>query len=369
MLGCVSSANIIYSRAGLTTKVMFLVVYFFKVMFRFVDLKELLDPKCTFEYFTVHEFSGLAEKIAKTETLIDAVEIKENVDELSLHSLISNFDIHIGVDKIGNLKICITSMIPKGEDMKTCLDLLTLFIRLSTLRHALLFRLKTCIEANNYSPSTSGTLKTYIEKERADNKEFLRLFSLPSLEDIYVLAIFDPAEHTELTTYLEEMRLPLQNLQKVLDGKIFLIQPFKNTSILLGRNFPSYGAARAMKSSTDVDNVRIQFEFEAVKESYNLFYIKSPDRKEYLYMTSKLYCDYSKSYKGQTGAQWRIIQVKDEKGREDGPSLFVLCTRKQPRNFLYIENATLIDFARGLEDSSKPPGTECLFQVRKLILL
>lgn len=70
--------------------------------------------------------------------------------------------------------------------MKTCLHLLTLFIRLSTLRHALLFRLKTCVEANNYSPSTSCTLKTYIEKERADNIEFLRLFSLPSLEDIYV---------------------------------------------------------------------------------------------------------------------------------------------------------------------------------------
>lgn len=67
------------------------------------------------------------------------------------------------------------------------------------------------------------------------------------------------------------MCLPLQNLQKVLDGKMFLIQPFKNTSILLGRNFPSYGATRAMQSSTDVDNVRIQFEFKAVKESFNLF--------------------------------------------------------------------------------------------------
>lgn len=129
--------------------------------------------------------------------------------------------------------------------MKTCLHLLALFIRLSTLRHALLFRLKTCVEANNYSPSTSGTLKTYIEKERADNKEFLRLFSLPSLEDIYVLAVFDPAEHTELTTYLEEMRLPLQNLQKVLDGKIFLFNHLRirqsyleETSRLMGPQEP-----------------------------------------------------------------------------------------------------------------------------------
>lgn len=86
-------------------------------------------------------------------------------------------------------------------------------------------------------------------------------------------------------------------------------------------------------------------------------------------MTSKLYCYYSKRYKDQTGAQWRIIQVKDEKGREDDPSLFVLCTRKRPCDFLYIENAWLIDFARGLEDRGKPPGTGCLFQVSMLILL
>lgn len=370
VLGCVSSANTIYSRAGLTTKVMFLVVCFLKIMFRIVDLKELLDPKCTLRCFTVHEFSGgLAEKIATIDILIDEVEIKENVNEHSLHNLISNFDILIGVDQIGNLKSCITSMIPKGEDMQTCLHLLTLFVRLSTIRHALLFRLKTCLEANNYSSSTSGISKTLIDKERADSEKILRFFSLPSLENVYILAVFDPAEHTELKTYLEELRLPLQNLQKVLDGKTFLIQPFKNPSILLGRDFPSFGAARAMKSSTDVDSVRIQFELEAVKESFNLFYIKSPDLKECLYMTSKLYCDYDKKYKGQTGAQWRIIQVKDANGREGDPSLFVLCTRKQPRNFLYIENAWLIDFARGLGDSSNPPGRECLFQVSMLILL
>lgn len=363
VMGCVSSANIINVKAGLTTKVMILVVYVLKVIFRIVDLKELLDPKCTFIHITVHEFSGLAEKIAKKEILIDAVEMKENVDEPSLHSLISNFDIHIGVDLIGNLKSRIKSMMSEGQDMQTCLHFLTLFVRLSTLRHALLFRFKTCLEVNNYSSSTSDTLKTYIDQERADSEEFLRFFSLPSLENVYVLAVFDPAEEIELATYLEDLRLPLQNLQKVLDGKIFNIQPYKNPSILLGRNFPSFGAARAMKSSTDVDNVRIQFEFEAVEKSFNLFYIKSPDLKEYLYMTTTLYCDYSKNYKGQTGAQWRVIQVKDTKGREDDPSLFVLCTRKQPRNFLYIQAAVLIDFARGLGDKREPPGTECLFQV------
>lgn len=57
---------------------MFLVVYFFKVMFCIVVLKELLDLKCI--YFKVYEFLVLVEKVVKIEILIDVVEIKENVD-------------------------------------------------------------------------------------------------------------------------------------------------------------------------------------------------------------------------------------------------------------------------------------------------
>lgn len=98
MLGCVLFVNIIYLRVGLMLKVMFLVVYFFKVMFCIVDLKELLDLKCILGNFIVYEFFGLVEKIIKIEILIDVVEIKENVDEFLLYSLILNFDIYIGVD-------------------------------------------------------------------------------------------------------------------------------------------------------------------------------------------------------------------------------------------------------------------------------
>lgn len=54
VLGSVSSANIINVKGGLRTKVMFLVVYVFKIVFFIVDLKELLDPKCTLGYFSVH---------------------------------------------------------------------------------------------------------------------------------------------------------------------------------------------------------------------------------------------------------------------------------------------------------------------------
>lgn len=70
---------------------------------------------------------------------------------------------------------------------------------------------------------------------------------------------------------------------------------------------------------------------------------------------------YSKKFQAQTGAQWRIIQLRDEEERDDMPSLFVLCTKKRPQQFLYMEKS-LFDCARGLEENL-PPTKECLFKV------
>lgn len=196
----------------------------------------------------LHELSGLAEKMERMEVCIDAVDVAEDVDEPALHSLVSNVDIHIGVDQIGILKSRIQSMMSEG-DMKVCLHLLTLFVRISTVRLSLLFRMITCLKTNNYGKHTSASLQKYIEKERADGEQFLLFFSGPSLRNVGILAVIEPAEQIELTTYLEYMHIPLKDLRKVLDGRTFLIQPLMISSILLGRPFPSKGAARAMKNS------------------------------------------------------------------------------------------------------------------------
>lgn len=78
-------------------------------------------------------------------------------------------------------------------------------------------------------------------------------------------------------------------------------------------------------------------------------------------MENKLFCIYSKKFKARTGAQWRIIQVREEDERDDMPSLFVLCTKKNPQQFLYMEKS-FFEFARGLEET-KPPTKDCLFKV------
>lgn len=86
-------------------------------------------------------------------------------------------------------------------------------------------------------------------------------------------------------------------------------------------------------------------------------------------MQSKLFWIYSKRFIARTGAQWRIIQVREEDERDDMPSLFVLCTKKKnkpPQQFLYMEKS-LFEFARGLKES-KPPTKECLFKVSYILL-
>lgn len=66
-------------------------------------------------------------------------------------------------------------------------------------------------------------------------------------------------------------------------------------------------------------------------------------------------------FHGQTGALWRVIQVKITNAREDDPSVFVFCTKKQPQRFLYLADS-IVGCAKGLEDA-KSPNEECLFHL------
>lgn len=364
ILGVVFSLHhLVFRMTGVMEKVMCLVAYILKIIFHSSDLSAAFDPKCSIGNINSSELSGLAEKMKNIEVCVNSVEEKENVSDLDVHWLVSNVDIHIGVEVIGNLKGIIKSMMcGEGDidDMKVCLHLLTLFVRITIIRHSLLFRTLISITAKG-GESTRETLLNYIKNERSGSEQFLRFFSVPSLQHVRVLAVFDPAENLELVSYLEGMRLPVHNLRSALDGRIFLIQPVMNQSVLLGRPFPSITAARGMKSSTDVDNIRIRFELNAVENSFNLFYIKSPDLKECLYMQRKQFCIYNRKFKDRTGAQWRVIQVWGNNEEDDEPSHFVFCTKKQPQKFLYMENSFL-EYARGLEDK-KRPGRECLFRV------
>lgn len=334
-----------------------LVAWFFKGIFQLINLKNTLDPKVKSSHDTLlHDLAGLAEKLEKTVIFMDAVDDEEHIDESTLQCMLSNVDIHIGVSELGNLKSRIKILMSGGEeDWRTCLEFLKIFVRISTFRHVLLFRMLTCLRAKDYSRGTASALQKYIMKERKDNQTFLAFFSAPSLESVGVLTIFNPTEEEELITYLEQLLISFQNLSSVLDDQIFIVSPITNPDIVFGRPFASVHSVRSMKSSTDVENVRIRFKFTAIANEVNLFHIQSPDLGEYVFLKENSYCKYRKSVKDLDTAKWRVILVQAQ-------SCFIICTKKWPEKFLIMEKS-FYECVRGLETNTKP-SAECLFTVR-----
>lgn len=352
-----------FPTCGVASYAVLLVAYFLKVIFHLINLKNMLDPKVKSSHDTLrHDLAGLAEKLEKTVIFIDAVDDEEHVDESTLQGLLSNVDIHIGVSELGNLKSRIKILMSGGEeDWRTCLEFLKMFVRISTLRHALLLRMLTCLRAKDFSRGTVSALQKYIMIERKDNQTFLAFFSAPSLESVGVLTIFNPTEEEELITYLEQLRLSFQNLSSVVHDQIFLVSPITNSHIVFGRPFTSVHSVRSMKSSTDVENVRIRFKFTAIANEVNLFHIQSPDLGEYVFMKENSYCKYSKSVKDPDTAKWRVILVQSTKEKDETQSCFIICTRKWPEKFLIMEKS-FYECVRGLETNTKP-SAECLFTV------
>ena len=347
----------------IVAKCVCLVVYFLKIAFHCTDIKESLKPVLTNNDAIVHELAGLAERLDNTAFFINQIDVQEHVDEATLQGLISNVDIHIAVDQLGNLKSRIYSLMTGGQDnLQMCLHFLTLFVRISTLRQSLLFRFMACLRLKNYSPGTVTALEKCIEKERLSNQSFLQFFSLPSLKNAAVLTVFDPLNEniSELVAYIKELHLPLHDLKEELHNRIFLIKPLQKPRIFLGRPFPSVSSIRAMKGSTDVYNVRVRFRFTAVDKGFNLFYIQSPDLGEYMYMKENTYCKYEKKSTPSESAMWHVIRVK-ETDKEEAQSCFIFCNKKWPEKTIFMED-TFYECARGREDVSTI-DQECLFTV------
>lgn len=122
-----------------------------------------------------------------------------------------------------------------------------------------------------------------------------------------------------------------------------------------------------MKSSTDVENVRIRFKFKAIANEVNLFHIQFPDLGEYIFMKKNSYCKYSKSVKDPDTAKWRVILVQNTEEKDETQTCFIICTRKWPAKFLIIEKS-FYECVRGLETNEIKPSIECFFTVCSLCL-
>lgn len=287
----------------------------------------MLDPKANTN--DIYDFAGLAERLKSLNSYLNAADDNENADESSINCIISNVDIHIGVDEIGNLKNRIEELMHEGGDhLKTCLHYLTIFVRICTLRHSILFRYINYLTGKEYYQSTVHRLQGFIENERVDHQNFLSFFPMPTLDNASVVAAFDPSEYTELAAFLSEMRLPLQNLRNALHDRVFLIQSFVNSALLRGRPHAFISdSLKFMTLSQEIDNIHIKFKFTAKENSFNLFYIQSPLSGKYMYMKENLYCKHRVMTYPPLNALWKVVQVQEPDDEDETISYFVLSTK------------------------------------------
>lgn len=152
---------------GVMEKVMCLVVYILKIIFYSFDLSIVFDLKCLIGNINFSELFGLVEKMKNIEVCVNSVEEKENVSDLDVYWLVFNVDIYIGVEVIGNFKGIIKSMMcGEGDvdDMKVCLYLLILFVRIIIICYFFLFRILISIIVKG-GESMREILLNYIKNE------------------------------------------------------------------------------------------------------------------------------------------------------------------------------------------------------------
>lgn len=332
---------------------------FLMIILNAINMKKTLVNKSTDIPMRVTIY-GIAEKILNIETLITAFDFEKNIDKVALDSLDRNVDRHVGMEAIGEIKLHINENgTGTKADLERCLQYLNLFVRLITMRHALLMRYKFCLESKRLSRPLRSLLHKYIEAKRKDDQKFLAFFSNPSLKNVGILAAFDPTEDIELATFLNELSLPIADLKECLHDKTFVIKSVKRPALAVGRPFSYFHTVRGMNASNN--NVRIRFKFTVVENLFNVFYIQSPDVGEYLVMSDNGSCQYLAGKHGFENAQWRVILVC-RKGNDDKiQSTFVFCTRKWPGKFFYLDESYWIP-AVGLTDGVKP-DEKCLFTV------
>lgn len=341
---------------GVSSDVVRLVDCFLNIFFRVCNLNIEAMVDLGDSTTDGYDYVDLAERFKTLNLFLNEQELTENFDEPDLSDFFANIDIYIGIEEIGIVQNRIKEMMYGPRDQsQPYLNYLKVFLRMCTFRHVLLFRVMNCLIAGQYALRTVNTLRNFIKKERVDNRCFLKFFSLPNLESTEIVAEFDPLEHTELATYLRELRLPFQDLREILHDRIFLIQSFGNPSVFLARqnsNFSNAVTLTFTKKEPSADN---QFKFTAKDNSFNLFYIQSPNSDKCVYVEGNTI---KQGYGGMHRAgQWRVTEVYRSDEGDRTASCFVICAIQRPNRLVFLKKDI-----NCLVNPSKP-NDECLFVV------
>lgn len=276
----------------------------------------------------------------------------------------------IGLQELGSLKSHIINlMMANEEDLKRCLQYLTLFVRITLFRRLLLSRCILVFGLNNNDKKLLPYLKNRLKHEKLANQKFLGFLSTPNIGNAIILSVFNPKDERmkELVEYLKMIEIYPNDLRDYLDGKSFEMKSVARPDVALGRPFSIFSYISKMDASEKENSPRMQFHFIAVNEAnaYNLFNIKLIGTDSYMYMTKNGYCKYSKVPPGADNAQWHVIGVHKTEEEEKPPFAFMLCPKSWPSRIICLKKSFLFKWVKGMLSPEKV-SQECLFTVSSL---
>lgn len=335
--------------------------YFLQMTFGFVDINQMINQATmkTHDYIKL-EIDGMLEELKTIEKLMENIETEDHAEEI-MQKMSTNFSITTGTKEIGSLKSCIRTLSSgRKDDLNACLDLLTLFVAISTKRHSVLFKWMKCLPNNEQGEIMVNILFKSIEQEREENRKFLNFFSLPSLEMVRLVAAFDPSEHAELYAYLEDIKVPLQNLKTMIDGQTFYIQQCTDDTSSQSRLTLYLSLICATTCSLEHKHIGVKFKFNSIENKFNVFHIQSDESSKYVQLPTIGPCKLDGSLKKPEAAEWHVIQVHMPMHKRETHN-FVFCNRLSPEKILYVQRSRF-RLAKGLKDT-KTPNRKSVFNV------
>lgn len=219
------------------------------------------------------------------------------------------------------------------HDSFPCLiELIKLYVCITFLRSTILMRVRCIAYAMPTSPILNRIINAIDKSEETVTQFFRCTFEQPVYNRAAFLGCFNPSEYGLICSYVKGKEVTLKILKESLDGQRYSIR----WSI-----HPHHYAVMAIQpdiemfwSLTPSDMERVYFEFECLSVVDNIFLIKPINRLSWcVYMDANGYLRGTNKKTGPEG-EWKIIKFEDD--------TFMLCTRKWPGKFIYI-NCSYID--------------------------
>lgn len=370
ILGCILGIpGFFIPKIGLISVILTLVGYILKYVFRIVDLIKVheLEINNANNDGIYHQIAGLMERLENTKRMINSLEADgPNGNDMMKNAVFESVS-KIGLQELGSLKSHImTLMVPNEEDLKKCLQYLTLFVRITLFRQLLLSRCIIVFGLNNNDRNLLPYLENCLEHEKLENQKFLIFLSMPKIGNAIILSVFNPKDERmkELVEYLKMIEIYPKDLRDYLDGKVFEMKSVARPYVALGRPLSLFSYISEMDASRNENSPRIQFQFIAVNEAnaYNLFNIRLVGTNSYMYMTENGYCKYSKVPPEADNTQWHVIGVHKTGEEKKPPFAFMLCPKSWPSRIICMKKSFLFKRAKGMLSPEKV-SPESLFTV------